>query len=143
MCGTNAVAWASAASASKLGLPSWPAIAFGAIAVIGVYGTIAPLARIWPFRALRAPKEVLDEQIRLAREARERIVRLGLSDEASQVEYLRWFFGASVALERYVPAIADEFLLADADDTAFSGQALLVQVINSKLRVLQRGRGEP
>src|ERR1039458_2611162 len=83
VCGTNAVAWASAASASKLGLPSWPAIAFGAIAVIGVYGTIAPLARIWPFRALRAPKEVLDEQIRLAREARERIVRVGLSAEGS------------------------------------------------------------
>jgi hypothetical protein len=142
VAGTNAVAWATASTAPHAALPSWPAYAFGGIALLGLYVAGASLLRIWPFGALRAPREILDERIRLGRDARERIVRLGLADEDAQVEYVRWFVRTSAAVERYVPAVADEFMLAAADDTRFSGQVLLVQLINAKLAVLARARRE-
>jgi hypothetical protein len=138
--GTNAVAWASAASPSGSALPLWPAFAFGAIALVGIFGTIAPLARIWPFHALRSPAEILDEQMRLGHDARERLVRLGLSEKEARLEYVRWFIRTGTLLERYVPAIADEFTLASADETRFSGQVLVVQLINAKLGVLKAAR---
>lgn len=142
VAGTNAVAWAAAASSPNSNLPSWPAYAFGAIAVLALYASLAPLLRIWPFGSLRSPPEVIDDCIRAGRDARERIARLGLSDEDAQIEYTRWFIRSSNAIERYVPAVADEFLIAEADSKHFRGQALLVRLIKEKLLVLEQARRE-
>lgn len=154
--GTNAVAWATASAAPHSALPPWPAYAFGGIALAGLYAALASLARIWPFGALRSPSEVLDERIRLGRDARERIGRLGLSDHDAQVEYVRGFTRTGAALERYVPAVVDDFMLADVDDplTARSSdsasaikhpasrQARHLRLIDAKLDVLTGARRE-
>ncbi len=44
-----AVAWLVAASEKNSALPSWPVVPFAALAVMGLYGMLAPLLRGWPW----------------------------------------------------------------------------------------------
>jgi hypothetical protein len=43
-------------------------------------------------------------------------------------------------LHRHFPAIADEFMLATASEEHFSGQVLVIRVLNAKMAVLSQAR---
>ena len=61
--GSGAFAWWLASASADSELPQWPAYAFGAVALVGLYCVFAPLLRWWPFgRPTPAPAPVLEAQ---------------------------------------------------------------------------------
>ncbi len=139
--GTNAAAWAVGAAATDSHLPSWPAYAFGALALVGAYITIAALLRIWPLRGLRVSSaELLDGCIRHGREARAELVYSGLDTMEMSHIAAEFYLTTANRLDAEFPAIADEFVLAAGDQSQFNGQALLINTINKKMQVLIEAR---
>ena len=100
----------------------------------------APLLQWVPFSGPAPDPEMLDEQIRAGRDAREEIIRESLSSLDAAGVAAAWTLVVANRLHTQYPAIADEFLLAAGNHEAFSGQALLVQTINAKLAVLTEAR---
>jgi hypothetical protein len=47
---SGAIAWLLAVEPSSSNEPTWPVYGFAAVAVIGLYGMLAPLLRWWPWR---------------------------------------------------------------------------------------------
>jgi hypothetical protein len=141
-CGTNAAAWAVGAASSGSPLPSWPAFIFGAIALVGLYVTFAAILRIWPLHRLRVSSaELLDGCIRHGREARSELVYGKQLDAMAMSGIAAEFYLATAnRLDYEFPAIADEFTLAAGDQSKASGQVLLINTINEKLRVLIEAR---
>jgi hypothetical protein len=139
-CASNAVVWIGAAAVPRSGLPGWPAAAFGVAAVAGLYGLIAPLVGLPPFRGFGSVAELLDACIREGRDARERILREPLDDWGIARETATWTLQTANRLHESFPAIADAFLLAAGDESRFSGQALAIQRVNAKLAVLINAR---
>src|ERR1700691_2401519 len=45
----GAIAWLAIAEPSTSHEPLWPVLAFGVVAVVGLYGMLAPLLRWWPW----------------------------------------------------------------------------------------------
>jgi hypothetical protein len=119
----------------------WPAYVFGAIALVGFYITFAAILRIWPLRGLRVSSaELLDNCIWHGREARAELV-LGDLDATTMSDIAGQFYTETASrLASEFPAIADEFMLAAGDQSLFNGQALLINTINRKIRVLIEAR---
>jgi hypothetical protein len=140
VCGTNAVAWAVGAGAAHSPLPVWPAYTFGSLAVGGCYLIVAPLARLWPFHRLVAPAELLDDCLRLGREARERIIREQLDSWGVARVAGTWQLRTMNRLDRHLPHLADAFMLASGNEENFSGQALVINTLNAKMGVLIEAR---
>lgn len=138
--GTTAIGWLLGASPADSPLPQWPAIVFGVFALAGVYLGLAPLLRVRPFQGPRSVPELLDNAIREGREARERVTLEKLSPLDAAAVAAEWTLQVGHQLHRRYPAIADEFVLAAGDQSAFSGQALLIQTINAKMAVLTKAR---
>jgi hypothetical protein len=140
-CGTNAGAWAVAASSAGAHLPGWPAVVFGVMATAGLVAAVLSLLRFWPFHGLAiAPADLLDDCIRRGRAARDKIVRGGLDEWEAAREAGVWTLFTSNRLEKHHPAIADRFLLVSGDDENLSGQALIVNTIAAKLALLSSAR---
>jgi len=49
LAGGGAIAWLVAASTKGTELPTWPVFPFAAVAVVGLYGVLAPLRSWWPW----------------------------------------------------------------------------------------------
>ena len=136
-----AAGWAVGASAEHSPLPVWPTYVLGFIGLCGLYVVFAPLLRLWPFRKLALPPaELLDECIRLGRDTRERVIYNGLDEWECAREAATWTLQTANRLHAGFPASADEFLLASGDADNFSGQALLVNTLNTKMAVLKEAR---
>ena len=140
MAGTNAVAWAVGATATGSPLPAWPAYAFGVLAGVGLYTLVASLVPLWPFGRVQTVAELLDDYIRRGRDARERILSEPLERFEAAGVVAEWVLRTSNGLHERFPAIADEFLLASANEQAYSGQALQIQIIVQKMAVLSKAR---
>jgi hypothetical protein len=140
VAGTNAATWAVAAYAAHSPLPRWPAYTFGLLAVLALYVLIASLVPLPPFGRIRSVPELLDEYIRDGQDRRDRIVTESLSGMDAAAVGAEWMLVVANGLRARFPAIKDEFLLASGDEGSFSGQALLIQTINAKLRVLRDAR---
>jgi hypothetical protein len=131
---------AVAAAPRHSGVAIWPAYAFGVISVGGLYLLLSPLLRWWPFAGPASVGDLLDQQIRAGRDARERIIYGRLDSMAEASEAAAWTLATANLLHVNCPAIADNFLFAAGDQRSFSGQALLVQTVNAKLAVLTAAR---
>jgi hypothetical protein len=143
VCGTNAAAWAVGATASGSHLPGWPAYAFGLMAIIGLVIAVTAGLRIWPFHWLAvAPAELLDDCIRRGRDTRARIVYEKLDSFEAANAAAEWTLYTSNRLDRHIPALADHFTQAGGDDDTLSSQALTINTVAEKLRVLAAFRRE-
>lgn len=140
-CASDAVVWIAAASVPHSGLPTWPGLAFGAVAVLGLYCVFAPLLRLWPFRGFGSVGELLDTCIREGREMRDMLTehprgRWGIAYESGE-----WTLRTAHRLHVGFPAIADAFILAiPPEDSPHTGFRLDVERINIKLEVLAAAR---
>ena len=137
VCGTNAAAWAVGAAGTESHLPAWPAYIFGAMAIIGVFVAVTAGMRVWPFHWLTvSQEELLDDCIRRGRDARARIIYEGLDSFDAADEAAEWMLYTSNRLDRHIPALADHFLQAEGDQERLSGQALIVNSVAAKIKVL-------
>jgi len=137
----TAAAWAVGASTANSPLPGWPVYVLGFIGLCGLYVVFAPLSRLWPFRRLAlAPAELLDECIRLGRDVRARITYDDLDEWECAREAGTWTLETANRLHDGFPASADEFLLASGDANHLSGQALVINTLNTKMAVLKEAR---
>jgi hypothetical protein len=107
------------------------------MAIVGLVVAVTAGLRVWPFHWLAVtPAELLDDCIRRGRDTRARIVYEELDSFEAANAAAEWTLYTSNRLDRHIPALADHFTQARGDDGALSGQALTINTVAEKLRVL-------
>jgi hypothetical protein len=130
VAGGGVFGWIIGLSVPNAALPVWPIAPLGFVFVVGLLVLFVGIG----------PRGALDRQIRRGLEARDRIVEQEMDEQQAEAEYERWFRPARKVLHRHHPSYENRFMLADADSTSFSGQALVIVRLNAKLAVLQTAR---
>lgn len=123
-------------------LGRWLTLGACVVIIVGLNLSRTKLIELRVALGLGDVDELVDEQIRLGQEVRDRL-RFGRVDEAAgRVEYMAWFFRASKLLADRKPAAWDDFVSTEFEfDGPRVGPDYLAALTDSKLDVLKIIRG--